>query len=602
MPREETESAAGSVAAPSGAAVRAAPRYARPFAGGEGLLALAALAGIGAGIAAVILHGLIRLLEAHVLGDRYSAWSPRWLMAPVAGNVLVAAILRRFAPDTLRNGVAEVILALAKRGGRLRPRSAPLTLLCAGLSIGTGGSVGPEGPIVHAGASVGSSLGQWLGLPPHALRTLAGCGAAGGIAAIFNAPIAGVLFAAEVVLGHFAVGTVVPLVIAAAVAAATARAIIGGAPAFSAPAYGVLSAWGMGLHLVIGVAGGLVSAGFIRAVALAERAFDRLGGGWAVKAITGGAFIALVGTVLPEALGAGYRPVTEAIRSEITARHGVAALLAIALVKVLATAVTLASGGTGGVFAPSLVIGSALGAALGAIGGEVLRLPIGPSGAFALVGMATIVAGSMRSPVGGMMIVFEMTGDYSLILPLMLASTISTWIASRLEPESLYTGKLVRIGERFRPKVDPEVLAKLEVRDALEPACCVPLTASLDEIAALLRKTAAPAVAVVDGDARLRGLVRPVDLDVALRCEPELRAMMVAADVVGPESYVAGLDDDLTIVYAELALSEIGAVPVADASGRLVGIVRHQGLMRLYRRAVLDRGGGASPGDRAQAE
>jgi CIC family chloride channel protein len=461
-----------------------------------------------------------------------------------------------------------------------------VSLLLPAISIGTGGSVGPEGPIVSAGAGLGSLLGQWLELPPHAVRTLVGCGAAGGIAGIFNAPIAGVLFAGEVILGHFAMGTLVPIVIAAAVAAATGRWLAGGNPAFEAPAYKVLSSWGMLIHVVIGVVGGLFSAYFIRAVATAENLFQsRFGDRWVLRAVVGGALLTATGLLIPEVLAGGYRTVEQAVGS--TLAHAVPWLLAVAALKVLATAVTLASGGTGGVFAPSLVIGSTLGAAFGVLGRDVLHLPIAPPGAFALVGMAAIIAGSMRSPVGAMMIVFEMTGDYALILPLMVASTLSTYIASKLEPESIYTGKLARLGEKFRPAVDPEILARIEVREVLEPAVTLAAGAKLAEIEARLRETRAPVVAVVDAAGRLEGLIRPVDIEAALAAGPGLAEVLVAADVVTHEAYTTGLDEDVAIVSAELALSDVGAVPVVDREGLLLGIVRHRGLMARYREEVL---------------
>jgi CIC family chloride channel protein len=201
--------------------------------------------------------------------------------------------------------------------------------------------------------------------------------------------------------------------------------------------------------------------------------------------------------------------------------------------------------------------------------------------------MAAVIAGSMRSPVGGMMIVVELTGDYGLILPLMLASALSVFLASRLQAESLYTEKLARLKVKHRPAVDPEQLARLSVGDVVEPAPQVMESTPLNQVAGVLQAAQTPAVAVVDSQGKYVGLIRPIDLDLNLGADM-LSPLILAADLIGSDGHAAGLDDDLGLVYSELTLSEVGAVPVVAADGRFVGLVRQSGLMRRYRKQLLN--------------
>jgi CIC family chloride channel protein len=555
----------------------------------EVVLAIAAVVGAVAGFAAVGLEAAVRGIGQIAFGGSLEE-APIWRIAAAlaAGNLLAATIQRRLTPGSIRNGVAEVIRAVARRGGRITALQGLVAFVAPAISIGTGASVGPEGPIALAGAAAGSALGRTLRLPPHIVRTLVGCGAAAGIAGIFNAPIAGVLFAGEVILGNFSAGTLMPTAVAAASGAAVARFFVGGAPAFEAPSYSVVSIYGVLVYVVLGIAGGLVSALFIRALEVGDRLSARLDHRWVVRALVGAAILAGIGALFPRILGAGYTTISQAIQGSLAVHEPLRVVAALALVKIVATALTIASGGAGGVFAPSIFIGAALGTAVGQVGRMVFGDLIAAPGAFSLVGMAAIVAGGMRSPVGGMMIVFEMTGDYALILPLMIASTISVLVAGRLEPESLYTAKLARLGERFRPGIDREVLARIDLATLIEPVPTIGPGARPSQVAALFQPADVLAVGVVDADGRLEGIVDAVQLDRALQREPRLEEVAIAADLAAPAHYAVTLDEDIWLVYAEIALSEIGVVPVVDDRRRLLGAVSRRGLLDAYRRATIE--------------
>ena len=373
------------------------------LAGAAGAIGLRALVH---GFAAVFfgdpLPPLASFLEpGHGEPEMMGADAPWWrrLLAPAIGGAIVGPFLYWLAREARGHGVPAVMEAIARRGGVIRPRVVAVTTLASAITIGR------EGPIVQIGSAIGSAIGQLLRLPTRQVRTLVACGAAAGIAATFNAPIAGALFAAEVILLDFATARLAPIVISSVVATAVSRAVLADYPSFVVPSWELVSPWELAAYGLLGLAAGFVGVGFGSALRLAERGFERLPVPDPMKASIGGLLVGLIGTQLPHVFGSGYGTINAALESQLPI-----ALLALLLVaKMAATSITLGSGASGGVFAPALFLGAVLG---GAFGGAVHASFPGQtagSGAYALVAMGAVLSATSHAPITAIIMIFELT-------------------------------------------------------------------------------------------------------------------------------------------------------------------------------------------------
>jgi CIC family chloride channel protein len=443
------------------------------------LVALAVGVGAGAGLGAIVFRSLIMWFSRAFSGHPdYSAAGPAahpWLpllgpwfvvLAPVVAGLLYGPLIQRFAREARGHGVPEVMLAVAERGGRIRPPVAVVKALASALCIGGGGSVGREGPIVQIGSALGSAAGQALRVPEPRLKLLVACGAAGGIAATFNAPIAGVLFALELILRDFEAESFGVVVLASVTASVIGRAAAGADAFLSLPPFALGSVSEYGFYAGLGVAAALVGVAFMRLLYGLEDMADHLWRGpeWLRPAVGGLALGALL-LVVPTMYGVGY-PVLE---SAIRGHYAVSALLLLMAAKMVATSLTMAIGGSGGVFAPSLFIGAMLGTAYGQAVHLLWPGMAGPAGAYGLVGMGAVFAAIARAPITALIIVFELTGEYTIILPLMFAIALAAGVGNLLTGDTIYTLKLRRRGvdlARARPE---RLLEALTVREAMRP-------------------------------------------------------------------------------------------------------------------------------------
>lgn len=431
------------------------------------LLLYAVLIGIVGGYGAVGFRKLIDLFiwvfslgqhALHPLGVVAIA------LAPVVGLLVVSIIVKTFAPEAKGHGVPEVMAAIAENGSVIRPRVVLIKAIASALCIGSGGSVGREGPIVQIGSAFGSALGQYMGLPEQSLRLLLACGAGAGIAATFNAPIGGVLFATEVILGSFALQNFTAIVIASVVSASIGRIYLGNHPSFPVLNYQLGAPDVFWIYVVLGVLAGLWSVFYIKALYGIEDWFDARKWPFWTKAILGGAIVGIIGIWFPQIFGVGYPTVDAALANHIA----LWLLVSLLFLKLLATSVTIAAGGSGGVFSPGLYMGSMLGGAMGLI--MMALFPhsgIDPR-ALAAIAMAGVFAGSAQAPVTSIIMLFEMTGDYAIILPLMITSVLSATIASMLSRETIYTMKLLRRGLDVVRKRDPDRMRAVTVGEALK--------------------------------------------------------------------------------------------------------------------------------------
>jgi chloride channel protein, CIC family len=421
-----------------------------------GLVVLALLVGAGGGLGAVVFRYLIFGVTELATGtEDYSAVGPQpnplvpvlgiWFVvaAPVIGGLLYGPLVAFFAPEARGHGVPEVMFAVVCNQGRIPVRVALVKSLASALCIGTGGSVGREGPIVQIGSALGSSIGQWLRVPERRLQMLVACGAAAGISATFNAPVAGVFFALELILRAFTARAFGILALSSVTADVIGRAAFGNAAFLHLPPFTVHSPWEYLGYAALGLLGGLLGWGFARFLYLVEDGCDRVWRGpeWLRPAI-GGIVLGGLLLVLPQLYGVGY-PV---LANGIAERYALGFLLVLVVGKMVATSLTIGIGGSGGVFAPSLFIGAMAGTAFGMVVHALFpALPVSP-GAYGLVGMAAVFAGASHAPITALVIVFELTGQYSIILPLMAAVALSTGISHLVSRETIYTLKLLRRG------------------------------------------------------------------------------------------------------------------------------------------------------------
>ncbi len=507
------------------------------------------------------------------------------LLLPAIGGLVVAPLVHYGAREAKGHGVPEVMDAIARHAGRIRPRVAIIKAISSVVTIGTGGSVGWEGPIIQIGAGIGSSVGQVLRVARRHMRVLVACGAAAGIGATFNAPIAGVLFALEVFIGELAVVTFTPVVVAAVAGTAVSILHYGPHGVLELPEhiYHLHSVWEIPLYALLGITCAVAAVLFTRSVYLAEDAFDASRIPALVKPALGGLAIGAIGLAMPEVLGVGYATIDRALHGEFA----LSLLAGMFFVKLAATCLTLGSGGSGGIFAPSLVLGALLGAGFGAVAQGVLPGSVANAGVYAVVGMAALVAGTTHAPISAILIIFEMTKDYEIILPLMIACVISSTAARGMLAVSIYTLKLARRGVRLRGGRVAAVLRSILVGDIMrrDPTLLYE-HASFDDVRSRATDSPHHIYPVVDAEERLLGVI-VLDTLRPFLFEEGLQHVAVAGDLAGEYPVNLGPEDDLERAREQFARIPHEEIPVVDpATGRVVGILREHDMYAAYNRAA----------------
>ncbi len=554
---------------------------------GKGWLpALAVAVGAGAGLGAIVFRWLIQTFTLGFSGHPdYAAAGPaanpllpglgRWfvVLAPAVGGLLYGPLVDRFAREARGHGVPEVMYAVAERGGRIAPQVSVVKALASALCIGSGGSVGREGPIVQIGAALGSTLGRVVRVADERLRILVACGAAGGIAATFNAPLAGVFFAMELILRDFTADAFGVVVLSSVTASAVGRAAFGNTAFLHLPPFTLRHPVEYLLFAVLGLLAGAVGVLFTRVLYLVEDVFDRLWRGpeW-LRPGVGGLLLGGLLLVLPQMYGVGY-PVLE---GAIDGRFVLWFLLLLGAGKILATSLTIGMGGSGGVFAPSLFVGAMLGTAYGLGVHQLLPGVTGPAGAYGLVGMGAVFAGAARAPITAVLVLFELTGEYSIILPMMAAIVFATLASRTLSRDTIYTLKLRRRGIDLEQPA-PATLRRGRVRDVMDPLPPVldagtPLTQAPGE----LSRSPYGMLPVVDGGG-YRGTVTARAVAETLS-EGDAPGRTVGELAVLPTT--VDEDTDLAAALGALMSAQGTGLPVLDATHRqVVGWVTHQNVL-----------------------
>ncbi len=561
------------------------------------MVLVASLVGLLGGYAAVALRMMIRYGQQWIWGtpeppsEHWSllAWVQDlpwyWLvLAPTFGGFVVGLLVRYGAREARGHGVPEVMAAVATQGGRIRPRVAAVKATASSLCIASGGSVGREGPIVQIGAALGSSVAQVLGLGPRRMRTLVGCGAAAGIAAAFNAPVAGALFAVEIILGDFGVPQFSPIVISSVVATVVSRHFLGDFPAFEIPAYSMHHPAELLAYGVLGVLAAFTAILFTRTLHLTETMVERIRLWDPVKTALGGLAVGLLALAAPQVLGVGY----EAMNGALEGRLGLAVLLGLLLAKLLAVSVTLGSGGSGGIFAPSLFLGAMLGGAVGAAMQYVMP-GAAPPGAYALVGMGAVVAAATHAPITAIMILFELTSDYKIILPLMISCIVGTLIMIRVNRDSIYTIKLKERGIDVRHGQDVNLLRSIPVTEVLRSDTVrVREGELLGPLLGRILHDGETLLPVVDDDGKYLGSIGLPELRPFIEEEDQVVwNLLTAGDMANTELPTLPADARLDEVLDALDKGYRDELPVVADDGRFLGVVHLGDVLDRYRRELL---------------
>jgi CIC family chloride channel protein len=563
-----------------------------------GLVTLAVVIGAGAGGGAIVFRWLIttftQILSGHAdYSDAGHAANPHlpalgmWfvLAAPVVAGAIYGPLVTKFAPEARGHGVPEVMYAVAERGGRIPPQVTVIKALASALCIGGGGSVGREGPIVQIGSAWGSSLGRLTRMPENRLRILVACGAAGGIAATFNAPIAGPFFAMELILRDFAAESFGAVVLASVTASVIGRAAFGNHPFLALPAFGLRSGWEYLAFALLGVVIGAVGVTFTHVLYWIEDACDwawRLTRGpeW-LRPAAGGLLLGGLLLLLPQMYGVGYPVLAHAIDG-----HYVLWFLLILMAgKMIATSLTIGIGGSGGVFAPSLFIGAMGGTAFGILAHHLFPAATAAPGLYGLIGMGAAFAGATRAAITAVIILFELTGEYTIILPLMLAIVAATAVSHALSKDTIYTLKLTRRGvDLTAATARGDRMGQIRVAAVMEPLPD-PLTADtpISDAGPPLWRSAHGVLPVIGADQLYHGCITARALAEALT-NTESTDHTVADLAQTPPKITQ--NSTLTDALHALAGAEGTGLPVLDDDGaRLIGWITHQAVLTALRPA-----------------
>jgi CIC family chloride channel protein len=557
------------------------------------------------------LFSLYSSLEALLRGDQggtqlgiFSEY--RWLiyLLPPIGGLLVGFIFRFWDPHRRFRGVSIVMESVARRGGRLSMRKGFIEMATSSLSIISGLSVGVEGPIVVGGGWIGSQVAQLFRLSAARVRVLLACGSAAGISAVFNAPIAGFFFSLELILGDFRKKAVAAIVLASASANITIQALTGGEPIFKLPVY-TMGTWSEILnYVVLGLICGLVAYTFAQVLQFCDDTFPR----WRIypplRPMFGGIIISALAFFFPEILGTGHHVVELLVNGhfppeahlvhQLTWSVPILYLLALCFAKLVATSVTLGSGAAGGKFAPSLFMGSTIGGVFGFIATSLAWNPATDPAAYALVGMATIFGSIAQAPLTVILLVFEMTGSYTMILPMLAAGVLSQVVFYSLRKEGVFTHKLSLMGIKFGRGKDLNILEAIPVSRVMHSGVeTIPASEHLGRVRERFGHSPHHGFPVVDADGRLCGMITTSDL-THHHDDPET---VFAREVCTPTVYSLNVKDDCHRAIAMLEDYHIGRVPVLDDEGRPVGIITRTDIVGAYKLALqlrqqeLDEGG-----------
>lgn len=547
------------------------------------LLVLAVLVGLASGVSAIGLRRGVHLLF-HELAHVRESWIG--VLLPAVGAVLGVFVVAVVFREHEGHGVPQVIRAVCRGGGGMRRRGIVSLWLGSLLNVSAGGSAGLESPIVYSGASIGSTIGSLFRVDERRRSVLLACGVAGGISAIFNAPMTGMIFALEVVLVEWSTLTIVPVIVCAVAATEISRLVLGNEKSFLDASFS-MGVPDLAACVVLGLVAGGVSTVLSRLVEVVSGAARRAPLGRFGAPLVCGLAVGAIGVTWPGAIGEGYDTVVQAIGPE-GLEKGLLVCAGLALAKLVATGLTLGSGAPGGVFAPCLVLGALLGATFhrAASGSLPASVSLGPEGSYALVGMAGLVAGVMQAPLTGILLVMEVTGGYEVILPLMIVSVLSLLVARRFDSYGIYTKELAAAGDLLRLGTDRRILSEIDLREALdEDVATLTETMTLAQVIEVVKSTGRNQLPVVDPESE--AFVGLLDLRTVreLLFDPAVARVTFVATVMDPEPPTVSLDASLAEAVELFDQSGAWVLPVLDGP-RFAGLLSKSTLFDRYRREL----------------
>ncbi len=556
------------------------------------MIIVAIIIGISAGFAAIGIRAMIKFFSqlsfpgSLTVLENITA-SPWYLiiLVPVIGGLIVGPLIYFFAPEAKGHGVPEVMQAILLRGGMIRARVAIIKAVASAITIGTGGSVGREGPIIQIGSSLGSTIGQFFRVPSKRLKTLVGCGAAAGIAAAFNAPVAGALFAVEIILMDFAVAQFSPIVIASVMATVVSHTFEGNFAAFIVPKYQLASPYEIGFYFILGALSGVVSFLFIKILYFSENFFDnKFKFPEYLKPAVGGIAIGLMALLFPQVMGVGYDSINNALHGDMIW------YLAFGLIflKIIATSLTLGSGGSGGIFAPSLYMGAMLGFFFGYIVHTFFPNITATPGAYALVAMGGLVAGTTRAPITAIIIVFELTNDYRIILPVMVTSIISTIISTKLSRESIYTLKLLLRNISIKEGTELNIMESIFVKNVFtRDYDSINISDNFSQVVNKVIRGRGPEFPVVN-NGFVKGVISMYNIKDHLYERDSLKNLLIAADIANINFKAADVTENCQSVLEKMKRYNLEGLPVIEdeSSPKILGMIWKRDIQDAYQKEI----------------
>lgn len=520
----------------------------------------------------LLFHQNLDFHLASPLNHSLGAWV---IILPPIGLLISAYLIRNFAAEAKGHGVPEVLEAVMSKGGIIRKRIVAIKALASSITIATGGSVGREGPIVQIGAATGSAFGQMMKIKSSTIMILVGCGAAGAITATFNTPIAGVIFAFELVLRELKIKSFIPLVVTSVFATIVTRIHLGEHLAFEIPSYSMQSPYELLSYLVLGCLCGVVGMLFIKVLYRIEDFGDNVKIPFWSKPLLGGLLVGCIGYLFPEVFGVGYESILSVLKGEVN----FSIMASLIFLKIICTSVTLGFGGSGGVFAPSLFIGAMLGGAFGWLANNYFPGHSENLGAYALVGMAALYSATGRVTFTSIVILMEMTGNYGLVLPLMFTCVVSTEVSWSLSKHSIYSLKLARKGLNLITDIGVSYLQKAKVSDVMTKN---PVTLSeqmtMTEAHERVVKYPHNSYPVVDKNNKLTGVANARDIEKVFH-DPDNSYLI--KDIEFPSPVTVSPDEPVQSALKRTRSNKYTRILVVDdKTKKLVGIVSPTDLLR----------------------
>ena len=565
---------------------------------------LALFIGFFASVAAFILHFIIKEIQV-LLTAGFTTVTYNWLylVFPVIGIFLTSLFVRYVVKDNISHGITRILYAISSKRSRLKPHNCWTSVIASAITIGFGGSVGAEAPIVLTGSSIGSSLGQLFKMDNKTLMLLVGCGAAAAIAGIFKAPIAGLVFTLEVLMVDLSMASLLPILVASVTATCFTYIFMGSDSLFSFHLDGEWIVERVPACILLGVSCGLVSLYFIRMMTSCEGVFTRLKDHRYAKLLLGGLMLSSLIFIFPVLYGEGYSAINILLNSNTEADwntllnnslfygHGQLLIIFVALVvltKVVATSATNGGGGCGGTFAPSLFVGAFSGFLFARIWNiQQLGLYV-PEKNFTLLGMAGVMAGVMHAPLTGIFLIAEITNGYDLFIPLMIVSTCSVMTISVFEPHSIYAMRLARQGKLITHHTDKAALTLMSLDSVVEnDYIAVTADMPLGKLVNVISKSHSSFIPVLDSAGCILG-----EVDITkirhIMFRSELYTKFCVMQIMTPVPAKVGINDRMEEVMKKFEIKNTNYLPVVDVNNRLMGYISRSRVFSLYRKMVED--------------